>query len=65
MASYGCFGAYYSMCEGVRALIGYEKRVEKVLDDNFKENGISKLILEYYDMYREYEYCSGKKTPDD
>lgn len=65
MTSYGWFGAYNAVYEGISALLGYEKEVVKSLNNTFNETGISNLILEYYDIHAEYEYCSGQKTASD
>lgn len=65
MTSYGWFGAYNAMYEGVQALLGYEKQVEEILNNIFVEKGISSAILGYYDMHSEYEYCSGQKIATD
>ena len=62
MTSYGNFGAYFACMEGVNAMIQYEDYVEDEIKKNIKINAVSKIILAYYDIHKEYEYCAGLKT---
>jgi len=62
MTSYGNFGAYFACMEGVKAMLQYEEYVEDEIKKNIKINAISKIILNYYDPDKEYEYCAGIKS---
>lgn len=61
MTSYGNFGAYFACMEGVKAMIQYEDYVEDEIKKNIKIDSVSKIILAYYDIHKEYEYCTGQK----
>jgi hypothetical protein len=61
MTSYGNFGAYFACMEGVKAMIQYEDYVEDEIKKHIKINDISKIILAYYNIDKEYEYCAGLK----
>lgn len=61
MVSYA--GMAYADClAGVHACIEYEKRVEQELKKNTPEDGINKIILDYYNIHEEYSYCVGHKV---
>lgn len=65
MVSYA--GMAYAAClSGVYASLEYEKRVEKELKKKIPEDGINKIILDYYNIQEEYSYCVGHKVyPED
>ena len=61
MVSYA--GMAYAAClAGAQASFDYKEKVEKELKKNITEDGINKIILEYYDINEEYSYCVGYKV---
>ena len=61
MKSYGWYGAYNACIEGVLGFLQYENSVKKELEKNIHIEGINDIIMRYYDMNEEYEYCCGLK----
>jgi hypothetical protein len=62
MSFYGR-GAYDACIQGVYAAVFMEKEIQKQIEVNLSTD-VAKIVLEYYDIIKEYDYASGYKSSD-